>query len=129
MNKLWEKIKNMARPRVLRTKDGAEITLKNATPEVAAAVEKALGGGGNTVGVAEEEVAPPTPATKGEHPLVSPGIGVYQDPLSLDWHVVQIRFSHKSGEAKVVDDKNYGRDRAYATERFRIQAVNEGLVG
>ena len=126
--RLIEKVKGIyiARPRIIRTEDGGEIVLKNASAETVAAVEAALKGTPT-----EDLVAEATPVTKASSgaTLTSVALGMYQDALSLNWHVVTLKFSPSTKEAAVEKDSLIGRDRYEAVENFKIQAVGMGLVG
>ena len=126
----------MARPSILRPIDGGEVILKNVTVSTKAKVTAALGPESKEeaeapkVAVAmpyQEEMGGDEP--KKVLPMPSTALGIYQDPLTLDYHMVTLKYSHVSKQGEVVDDTNCGRDKAYATERFRIAAVNKNLVG
>lgn len=132
MKQIWEKIKAMARPKIIRNKDGVEVTLKNATPEIVAAVEAAVNGGTRPTELGEEEpevVNRTGDATLEGSPLTSGAVGVYQHPLTLDWHVVTLKFSPISKRGEVTGDVVAGKDREMVRERFKIQVVKEGLMG
>ena len=118
----------MARPRLIRTKDGGEITLKNASAETVAAVEAALEGKPESTQSALIENRTGD-ATLDGSPLTSVAVGMYQHPLSLDWHVVTLKFSPISKRGEVDVDMKVNRDKYEAVEKFKIQVVKSGLVG
>lgn len=126
----------MARPNLIKTASGGEITLKGVDAETLAKVKAALAvptpdAPAKAATAAPTEVALPSIAkpSASDAPMVSPAVGMYQDPLTLEWHVVNIRFSHISKLGEVTDDMKVNRDRYEAVEKFKIQVVKSGLVG
>lgn len=135
---LLKKVKGKftARPSILRPADGGEIVLKNCTNETKAKVAVAIGLESKPeVPKVEESPKYASPENiieyevKSTLPMHSTALGIYQDPLTLSWHMVTLKYSHISKEAQVVDDQDCGKFKEYATEKFRIAAVNKNLVG
>ena len=118
----------MARPRVIRTEDGGEITLKNVNVEVAEKIKSLLDGGaptevtfGNTLSLKDFEVEAPVDISKLEN--VALGL-IKQDKV---WKVAIIKFD---GANAVVEKLiNAGDEKGLAVERFKILAVEHNLVG
>jgi hypothetical protein len=139
MATIIEKVRKlMARPTTLKPADGGEIVLKGCTKETIESVRALLTKPEATPAKIEEPatVKPPVVpvATVAETPIAteampSPGLGMYQNPLTLNWHVCDIRFSPYSKRGIVANDRIVGRDKYEADERFKIDAIRLGLVG
>lgn len=124
----------MARPTTIKSPDGGEIILKNCTKETIESIRNFLLMKNELPEEVIEEpikstVAPIPTSTNEEAPLHCGALGVYQNPLTLNWHVCELKFSPYSKKGKVEKDYPVDKDKATCDERFKIAAVNMNLVG
>lgn len=61
-------------------------------------------------------------------PMTGRAIGIVQDPETQGWSAVVLEFSSESGLGRVVKSVPTGTSRMEAGERFKLLAVEEGLV-
>ncbi len=79
----------------------------------------------DVVEVKKEETPPP----KQEAPnYTNESLGVFKDDVAGKWNVAVVKFNPTTKMA-VVDNLVVCDDRATAIERFKIMAVEKGLVG
>lgn len=64
---------------------------------------------------------------KVEVELTHVALGVVND--SSGWGVVRLRYNPETKDAKVIDVLHAGPSRDFAIEKFKLSAVEEGLVG
>jgi hypothetical protein len=130
----------MARPSIVRTKDGGEITLKNCDPSLREKIKTLVEGG--SVATASEvprvevkSVAPAAPANVESASANTPqstgdlthfAIGNYKGKDG--WYAVQVKYNPTTGSAAVVTNEKVGVDKVYAEERFKLLAVDHDLV-
>lgn len=137
MKKLIEKVRKlMGRPSTIKPLDGGEVILKGCTKETIEAVRTLLTAKPDMTPakVVEATVTPPVVAkvaapVVADEAMPSPAIGIYQNPLTLNWHICDIRFSPYTKKAIVYADKPLGRDKYECDEHFKIRAVGMGLIG
>jgi hypothetical protein len=123
---MWGLLDLMGRPRIVRPKDGGEISLNGVTEETFALVQAAL--------LAEKPVAAEAKADAPKQDakpvdaatLTKSAVGTYKAPTG--WHVVEVKYNSTTGEAKVHTDEVVGNEKIYAIERFKILAVEHDLV-
>lgn len=138
---MWLKIKNkpftlfslfgiinsMARPKVVRLQDGM-VTLKNFSPERSKALEEAILGvpevkKGDQLTVQEEQVKIVKPEDLSEFAL-----GYYQDKITKKFMLAIIKYSPEFKSCQVVEVKFAGDFKPFATNAFKIELVNKGLI-
>lgn len=74
----------------------------------------------NDVDSVAEEMAPV---------LTHVALGTFRNELTGEWLVAKVRFNPETGHAEVVERIPAGPGRDFAIEKFKIVAVNEGVVG
>lgn len=119
-----------ARPTTVQAPDGGEIILRNCSREVIDSVKGLFTAKAEVPVVPEPTITPPIPESASEDsPLLCTALGAYQNPLTLNWHICTVKFSPYSKEGKVEQDTPVSKDKWEYTERFKVAAVNAGLVG
>jgi hypothetical protein len=123
----------LARPTTVKY-HGGEIIFKNIPKEVIEGVKAHLQGPVEAPPQLEPTVTPPvatisaaTPAS--DAPLLCTSLGVYQNPLTLNWHMCELKYSPFSKKGVVESDLPVSRDKYECDERFKIQSVHLGLIG
>lgn len=116
----------MARPRVVRTADGAEVVMRNLAPEMADKV-KALLSGEDSADESMETVAAPVSSVD-VSTLRNTAIGTFLDGTDLKWKLAVVKFNGSTKEASVEQIITAGLEKTEASEKFKIQAVSMGLV-
>ena len=56
-------------------------------------------------------------------------LGTYRDDTTGEWMVAKLKFDPHTGQAEVVEHIPAGPGRDFAIEKFKIVAVQEGVVG
>lgn len=56
-------------------------------------------------------------------------LGTYKSESTGEWMVAKLRFDPTTGAAEVVEHLYAGPGRDFAIEKFKIVAVQEGVVG
>ena len=119
----WREV--MGRPRLIRTKDGGEISCKNLSAELFEKLKNAM----DAPAVSLANIAPPTVDTTFDDPVVTDmpltAIGTYKSKDG--WHVVQVKYGI-GGSAEIGADQKVGADKVYAIERFKILASDLDLI-
>lgn len=110
----------MARPRMVKTKDGGEVTLKNVAPEVADKVKALLQG--------EESSEPRQEEKKNMSELTNVALGTFRDASDKRWKVAILKYDPATGSATIEKIIVAGDEKGNATERFRILAVENDIV-
>jgi hypothetical protein len=113
----------MARPRLIRTKDGGEITLRNVDMALADKIKAYVEGSEEVTEAAAVVEAAPAPTAE----LTDVAIGVYRDGAK-GWGAAVVKFNPLTKEAKVDATMYTGKEKAFASERFRILAAESDLV-
>ena len=122
----------VARPTTIKVPSGGEIILKNCSKETIDSVRALVRAEPKVEETRVEvpiEMAAPIPISIKESPLSCTGLGVYQHPLTLNWHLCTLKFSPYTKEAKVEYDSPVDKDKATCDERFKIAAVHNNLIG
>lgn len=57
------------------------------------------------------------------------GLGIYKNTDTSEWMVIKLKFDPLTGQAEVVEHIPAGPGRDFAIEKFKIVAVQEGVVG
>lgn len=61
--------------------------------------------------------------------LTHTALGTFRNDLTGEWLVAKIKFNPETGHAEVVERVPAGPGRDFAIEKFKIVAVQEGVVG
>jgi hypothetical protein len=61
--------------------------------------------------------------------LTHVALGTFKDDSSGEWLVAKIKFDPETGAAEVTERIPAGPGRDFAIEKFKIVAVQEGVVG
>lgn len=117
----------MARPRVVRTSDGAEVVMRNLAPEMADKV-KALLSGEDSADEAVVEAATEAPTAVDLDTLKNTAIGTFYDGSDGKWKLAVVKFNGATKQASVEQVITAGIEKTEASERFKIFASTNGLV-
>ena len=125
--------KSTARPTTIEAADGGEVILKNCSKETIEAVREFISGKPQIVIPEGTDIAEGKPtiaeAPKSDAPMQCTALGIYQNPLTLNWHLCTLKFSPYSKEGRVDSDQPVSKDRYERDEKFKIAAVHQGLIG
>lgn len=61
--------------------------------------------------------------------LTHVALGTYKNELTGEWMVAKIKFNPETGQAELAEHIPAGPGRDFAIEKFKIVAVQEGVVG
>lgn len=120
---LIRKLVNMARPRVITTSTGAEVKMTGLDPALADKVKALVSG--QTLETIQETIAQASPIDPAM--LENTSLGTFKDADGV-WKLVVIKFSATTKEAAIERVMPCGTDREDAAEKFKIEAVNLGMV-
>ena len=122
----------MARPKIVRTKDGGEILLKNCDPDLAAKIKAMVQGAveDQPVATQNDNYAPPEPGY-----VVTACITSELDKFALStflkdgkWFAVTLKYNSDTKEATVESSEDCGGMRHVAIDKFKILAIKHHLV-
>jgi len=123
----------MARPKILRTNDGGEITLKNVSQATYNKIATIVNTKPGFDFSAAEEVDLPTAQAEAKpevdlSSLHNVALGIYKGKDN-NYNVAVVKFNPETGEAALDKPITSGPDRAEVNERFRLSVVKFGLFG
>lgn len=113
----------MARPRLIRTEDGGEISLKNVNPQLAAAIADLVAG--KEAAVVE---APAVASAPSNGLLNNKALGICKNLDGTLYQLAEISFNAATKEARVDNLTVTGDDKESAASAFKIAAVNNNIV-
>lgn len=117
LRKVWTQL---SKPKTIRVGINEEIKLTNIAPELVAKIEALVESGSMEV---KKEVMIPASSVS----MNNKAVGTFKNRDGV-WCVGLIQFDAETGQAKVEKIFTAGTSKPEAAERFRILAVQEGLV-
>lgn len=110
----------MARPRVIRTKDGGEILLKNVDPQLSSLISDLVNGKGS--------LGEPITSSAPMGVMTSKALGINKDKDGVRWCLTEVHYNPFTKEAKVEKVTTCGNEKLEATEKYKIESVVLGMV-
>ena len=131
----------MARPRTIKLDNNGEVVMKNVSEEVKAKIEallKAPAQEANSEDASEAVLPSATQTTVyplNDVPITTLGrythvaLSTFQDEKDYKWKVAVLKFDPRTGLTKLDKVVPCGMEKIEADERFRILAVQQGVIG
>lgn len=129
MGRLIERVRDfMARPKIVRTPAGGEITLKNVEEDIAERIKELVTG--KVKGIVAEAIAEVEDSAELYDEVEYKDLAVGTATTDGVYAVVVVGFDLKSHTARILEvDKLASLDKPSAISAFKITASKKGLVG
>lgn len=129
----------MGRPRILKTKEGGQVVLKNIDASLTEKLEALINGStesslppGTIVGAGPAFFDYSIPSATSDFDdvedcnLTCVAVGTYKGKDG--WYVTEVGYNPETGEAKLISNVRVGDMKAYAIDSFKKKAVTNNLV-